>query len=55
VCESLSEQTVLVFRLFQSLGNANVDERRLALVDFIASVGPRGLLTMLGFRKTAGS
>lgn len=53
----LNSMTHLVFQLFETLelGEAN-NQLLLTLVkDFLLNVGPRGILTMLGFRKTAGS
>jgi len=50
----------LVFQLFETLmqqgGDDDEDLLLLTLVkDFLLNVGPRGVLTMLGQRKTAGS
>ena len=50
--------TPLVFQLFDTLGQNGQDAQDLLMTlvkDLMLNMGPRGLLTMLGFRKTAGS
>ena len=60
--QHLNSITHLVFQLFETLQNCNGEEahEELLLVttlvkDFLLNVGPRGVLTMLGQRKTPGS
>ena len=49
--------THLVFQVFETLGDNNgAQDLLMTLIkDLLLNMGPRGLLTMLGFRKTAGS
>ena len=55
--QHLNSMTHLIFQLFEQLANINdVDQLLLTLVkDLLLNVGARGILTMLGHRKTAGS
>ena len=55
--QHLNSMTHLIFQLFEQLANSNdVDPLLLTLVkDLLLNVGSRGILTMLGHRKTAGS
>ena len=61
--QHLNSMTHLIVQLFETLqldgqhGHQVVDEQLvLTLVkDLLLNLGPRGILTMLGLRKTAGS
>lgn len=55
--QHLNSMTHLIFQLFETLAQeSEVEQLILTLVkDLLLNVGPRGILTMLGHRKTAGS
>jgi len=54
--QHLNALTHLVMQVFDTMRHSNVPELHLAVVrDLLMNMEPRGIYTLLGMRKTAGS